>query len=228
MKNRFSRLEALYGNDKVNKLRNSKVLVIGLGGVGGYVVESLTRSGIGELILVDSDVVDITNINRQIIATDENIGKLKTECFKERIRSINPDCKVTIYSEFLDESNYLDILDNKVDFIVDAIDSVKSKELIIKYALDNDINIISSMGTGNRENPRELDIMDISKTSGDPIAKIIRKYLRDNNINKKFKVLCSHELPMKKIEDVIPSNSFVPSSAGLLISSYVIKELIKD
>ena len=228
MKNRFSRLEALYGIDKVNKLRNSKVLIIGLGGVGGYVVESLSRSGIGELILADSDTVDITNINRQIIATDESIGKLKTECFKERIKSINPDCKVTIYSKFLDESNYLDILNNKVDFIVDAIDSIKSKELIIKYALENDINIISSMGTGNRENPLDLDIMDISKTSGDPIAKIIRKYLRDNNINKKFKVLCSHELPMKKIEDVIPSNSFVPSAAGLLISSYVIKELIKD
>lgn len=228
MKNRFSRLEALYGIDKVNKLRNSKVLIVGLGGVGGYVVESLSRSGIGELILVDSDVVDITNINRQIIATDDSIGKLKTECFKERIKSINPECKVTIYSEFLDESNYLNILDNKVDFVVDAIDSIKSKELIIKYALENDINIISSMGTGNRENPKDLDIMDISKTSGDPIAKIIRKFLRDNNINRKFKVLCSHELPMKKIENVIPSNSFVPSTAGLLISSYVIKELIKD
>lgn len=228
MKSRFSRLEALYGIDKVNKLRNSKVLIVGLGGVGGYVVESLSRSGIGELILVDSDVVDITNINRQIIATDDSIGKLKTECFKERIKSINPECKVIIYSEFIDESNYLNILDNKVDFVVDAIDSIKSKELIIKYALENDINIISSMGTGNRENPKDLDIMDISKTSGDPIAKIIRKFLRDNNINRKFKVLCSHELPMKKIENVIPSNSFVPSTAGLLISSYVIKELIKD
>lgn len=228
MKNGFSRLEALYGKDKVNKLRNSKVLIIGLGGVGGYAVESLTRSGIGELILVDSDTVDITNINRQIIATFDNIGKLKTECFEKRIKSINPECKVTIYSEFLDESNYLNILNKDVDFIVDAIDSVKSKELIIKYALENNINIISSMGTGNRENPKDLEIMDISKTSGDPIAKIIRKYLRDNNIRKKLPVVCSHELPMNKITDVIPSNSFVPSTAGLLISSYVIKELIKD
>ncbi len=228
MDKRFSRLEELYGLDKVKKLENSKVLVIGLGGVGGYVVESLARSNIGSLILVDSDCVDITNINRQIIATNDTVGKLKTECFKERIKSINPECKVTIYSEFLDESNYLNILNQDIDFIVDAIDSVKSKELIIKYALENNIKIISSMGTGNRENPRDLDIMDISKTSGDPIAKIIRKYLRDNNINKKFKVLCSHELPMNKIKDVIPSNSFVPSSAGLLISSYVIKELIKD
>lgn len=228
MDKRFSRLEELYGLDKVNKLKNSCVLVIGLGGVGGYVVESLTRSGIGTLILVDSDVVDITNINRQIIATDETIGKLKTECFKERIKSINPECKVKLYSKFLDETNYLTILENNIDFIVDAIDSIKSKELIIKYALENNIKIISSMGTGNRENPLDLDIVDIKKTSGDPIAKIIRKYLRDNNINKKLPVLCSHELPMNKINDVIPSNSFVPSTAGILISSYVIKELIKN
>lgn len=228
MDKRFSRLEELYGLDKVNKLKNSCVLVIGLGGVGGYVVESLTRSGIGTLILVDSDVVDITNINRQIIATDETIGKLKTECFKERIKSINPECKVKLYSEFLDETNYLTILENNIDFIVDAIDSIKSKELIIKYALENNIKIISSMGTGNRENPLDLDIVDIKKTSGDPIAKIIRKYLRDNNINKKLPVLCSHELPMNKINDVIPSNSFVSSTAGILISSYVIKELIKN
>lgn len=228
MDNRFSRLKELYGIDKVNKLKASSVLVVGLGGVGGYVVESLARSGIGTLILVDSDVVDITNINRQIIATNDTIGKLKTECFKERIKIINPHCNVILYSEYLDESNYLNILEQQVDFIVDAIDSVKSKELIIKYALENSIKIISSMGTGNRENPLQLDIVDIKKTSGDPIAKIIRKYLRDNNINKKLPVLCSHELPMNKIKDVIPSNSFVPSTAGILISSYVIKELIKS
>ena len=228
MDKRFSRLESLYGIQQVNKLKNSTVMVIGLGGVGGYVVESLARSSIGTLILVDYDTVDITNINRQIIATENTIGRLKTECFKERIKSINPDCNVIIYSQFVDEDNYLDILDNKVDFVIDAIDSIKSKELIIKYCLENNISIISSMGTGNRENPLDLDILDISKTSGDPIARIIRKYLRDNNIDKKLPVLCSHELPMKKVEDVIPSNSFVPSTAGLIISSYVIKELIKE
>lgn len=228
MDNRFSRLEELYGLDKVNKLKNSCVLVIGLGGVGGYVVESLARSNIGTLILVDNDIVDVTNINRQIIATSNTIGRLKTECFKERIKSINPECDVIIYSEFLDESNYFNILNKNVNFIVDAIDNIKSKEVIIKYALENNIRIISSMGTGNRENPLDLDVVDITKTSGDPIAKIIRKYLRDNNINKGLPVLCSHELPMNKIKDVIPSNSFVPSTAGLIISSYVVKELIKN
>lgn len=228
MDNRFSRLEELYGLDKVNKLKNSCVLVIGLGGVGGYVVESLARSNIGTLILVDNDIVDVTNINRQIIATSNTIGRLKTECFKERIKSINPECDVIIYSEFLDESNYFNILNKDADFIVDAIDNIKSKEVIIKYALENNIRIISSMGTGNRENPLDLDVVDITKTSGDPIAKIIRKYLRDNNINKGLPVLCSHELPMTKIKDVIPSNSFVPSTAGLIISSYVVKELIKN
>ena len=228
MDNRFSRLEELYGLDKVNKLKNSCVLVIGLGGVGGYVVESLARSNIGTLILVDNDIVDVTNINRQIIATSNTIGRLKTECFKERIKSINPECDVIIYSEFLDESNYFNILNKDADFIVDAIDNIKSKEVIIKYALENNIRIISSMGTGNRENPLDLDVVDITKTSGDPIAKIIRKYLRDNNINKGLPVLCSHELPMNKIKDVIPSNSFVPSTAGLIISSYVVKELIKN
>ena len=226
MDKRFSRLEELYGLDKVNKLKNSCVLVIGLGGVGGYVVESLARSGIGTLILVDSDVVDITNINRQIIATNDTIGKLKTECFKERIKSINPECEVKLYSEFLDESNYSTILDNNIDFIVDAIDSIKSKELIIKYALENNIKIISSMGTGNRENPLQLDIVDIKKTSGDPIAKIIRKFVKDEKISKKVLVLSSTELPIKTGERTPGSSAFVPAAAGLLIGSYVVRDFI--
>ena len=199
MDNRFQRLELLYGKENVEKLNNSTVLVLGLGGVGGYVVEALSRSSIGKLILVDSDIVDITNINRQIIATSETVGKYKTECFKERIKTINPNCEVVLINKFIDESNYLELFSDKIDFVVDAIDSIKTKELVIKYSLENNINIISSMGTGNKIDPSKLQITDIRKTSYDPIAKRIR---------------------------TIPSNSFVPSSAGLLIASHVINTII--
>ncbi|MBR4618639.1 MAG: tRNA threonylcarbamoyladenosine dehydratase [Bacilli bacterium] len=228
MNNAFQRFIELYGIENYKKIKHSTVLVLGLGGVGGYVVESIVRCGVGTVILVDNDTVDVTNINRQLIANYDTIGMKKTDCFKERIKSINPKCNVKTITKFINEDNYLELFKEKIDFIVDAIDSVKTKEIVIKYALENDIRIISSMGTGNRENPSDLRIMDISKTTGDPIARLIRKYLRDNKISKKLPVLCSLELPMKKIDKIIPSNSFVPSSAGLLIGSYVIKELMKN
>lgn len=228
MDNRFQRLELLYEKENVEKLKNSTVLVLGLGGVGGYVVEALSRCSIGKLILIDSDKVDITNINRQIIALDDTVGKYKTECFKERIELINRECEVVLINKFIDESNYLSIFNDNIDFVVDAIDSVKTKELVIKYCLDNDINIISSMGTGNRIDPSKLEIIDIKKTSYDPIAKKIRKYLKDNNINKKLNVCFSREIPNKKIDRIIPSNAFVPSSAGLLIASYVVNNIINN
>ena len=228
MNNAFQRFIELYGIENYKKIKHSTVLVLGLGGVGGYVVESIVRCGVGTVILVDNDTVDVTNINRQLIANYDTVGMKKTDCFKERIKSINPKCNVKTITKFINEDNYLELFKEKIDFIVDAIDSVKTKEIVIKYALENDIRIISSMGTGNRENPSDLRIMDISKTTGDPIARLIRKYLRDNKISKKLPVLCSLELPMKKIDKIIPSNSFVPSSAGLLIGSYVIKELMKN
>lgn len=226
MDNRFQRLELLYGKDNVSKLNKSTILVLGLGGVGGYVVEALARCGVGKLILIDSDKVDITNINRQIIALNDTVGKYKTDCFKERIKLINEECEVVLINEFIDKSNYLTIFSEKIDFVVDAIDSVETKELVIKYCLENDINIISSMGTGNRIDPSKLQIIDIKKTSYDPIARKVRKYLKDNNINKKLNVCFSSEIPNKKIDKIIPSNSFVPSSAGLLIASYVVNKII--
>jgi tRNA A37 threonylcarbamoyladenosine dehydratase len=226
MSKKFQRLELLYGEDNVSKLKNSTILVLGLGGVGGYVVEALARCNIGKLIIIDSDVVDISNINRQIIALDNTVGKYKTECFKERIKLINEECEVVLINEFIDESNYLSIFNDKIDFVVDAIDCVKTKELVIKYCLDNDINIISSMGTGNRIDPSKLEITEIRKTSYDPIAKKIRKFLKDNSINKKLSVCFSREIPNKKIDKIIPSNSFVPSSAGLLIASYVVNNIV--
>ena len=221
----FDRLNLLLDS---NKLKDKTVLIVGVGGVGGYVVESLTRSNIGKLILIDFDIVDISNINRQIIATTENIGKYKVDLFEERCKSINPSIEIIKYKEFLDESNYQELLNNKVDFIVDACDKIKSKELIIKYALDNNIPFISSMGTGNRLDPSKLKITTLDKTSNDPLAKMLRKWSKDEHINsKKINVLTSDEVP-RKVENSIGSNAFVPPSAGLLIGSYIVKSLMEE
>lgn len=222
----FDRLELLLGKENLEILKNKKVLIIGLGGVGGYVVESLVRSGIENITLVDYDKVDITNINRQIIALNSNIGKFKTELFKERILDINPNCKVTIKNIFLTEENIEEIIDD-FDFVIDACDTVNTKKAIIKICIKKNIKFISSMGTGNKIDPNKLEIVDIRKTSYDPLAKIIRKFIREEHINEKIMVLTSSEQPIKSNISTIPSAIFVPASAGLLIGSYVIKELLK-
>ena len=226
MDNRFDRLKYLIGDDNLNILKEKKVLVLGVGGVGGYVVEALVRSGINNIIIVDFDKVDITNINRQIIALSSTIGKLKVDVLEKRILDINPNCKITKISTKIDDNNYLDLFKDSIDYFIDACDDIKVKKSVIKYCLNNNINIISSMGAGNRMNVEDLHITEIKKTSGDPLARIIRKYLKDEHINKKLMVMCSSEIP-KKVDGVISSNAFVPASAGLLISSFVIKELIK-
>lgn len=222
---KFTRLENLIGSFSLEKLKKSTILVIGLGGVGGYVVEALARSGIGNLILVDYDKVDITNFNRQIIATTSNIGKYKADCFKERIESINEDCNVITYNIKIDKDNIKDIFDTRIDFVVDAIDDVKAKKYIIDYCLENNINFISSMGTGNRLDTSKLIITSLDKTYNDPLARVIRSKF-DKNIQRKIKVCTSLELPIKvKDKTVIGSNAFVPSSAGLLIASYIVKKI---
>ena len=222
---KFNRLENLIGSFSLEKLKKTTVLVIGLGGVGGYVVEALTRSGIGNLILVDYDKVDITNFNRQIIAINENVGKYKVDCFKERIASINEECNVTIYNLRIDNDNIKDIFNTKIDFVVDAVDDVKAKVSIINYCLEHNIEFISSMGTGNRLNPSKLTITTLDKTYNDPLARIIRSKF-DKNIQKKITVCLSLELPLKVTDKtVIGSNAFVPSSAGLLIASHIIRKI---
>ena len=218
-----SRLESLIGKECVDNIRNKCVVVLGLGGVGGYVVESLARSFVGTLILVDYDRVDITNLNRQIIALHSNIGKLKTECFRERIKDINPLCNVILIDKFIDESNYLELFKYDIDFFVDACDSIKTKKYVIKYCLYNNIPIISCMGSGNKMDPSKLYICDIKNTFNDPVARIIRKFIKDECNGMKLNVLSSTEVP-KKVEGVIASNSFVPSSAGLLIGAHVVGE----
>ncbi|MBO5138218.1 MAG: tRNA threonylcarbamoyladenosine dehydratase [Bacilli bacterium] len=229
MNNDSKRLEALIGKDQVLNLRKKTVLILGLGGVGGYVVESLARSFIGTLILVDYDTVDITNLNRQIIALHSNIGKKKTTCFKERIKDINSICNIVTIDKFINEENYLELFKYNIDYFVDACDCIKTKKLVIKYCLENNIPIISSMGTGNKMDPSKLEITTIENTINDPVARIIRKFKKDELKNYKLKVLSSTELPHKK-EDVktVASNSFVPSSAGLLITSYIIKEFTSN
>ena len=222
---KFIRFEKLIGKEKIDLLKDKSILVLGCGGVGGYVIESLARSGIGKLIIVDGDVVDESNINRQIIALESTIGKKKVDVFKDRLIDINKDIKVITIDKFIDESNINELFKYDIDYFVDACDTISTKKLVIKNCIDKNINLISSMGTGNRMDSEKLEITTLDKTNNDPIAKILRKYVKDEHINKKIKVLCSTEVPMKV--DGVGSNSFVPCSAGLLLTSSVIKDLIK-
>ena len=224
---KFNRLENLIGSFSLEKMKDSTVLVIGLGGVGGYVVEALARSGVGNLILVDFDKVDITNFNRQIIALDDNVGKYKVVCFKERTEKINEYCNVVTYNLKIDNDNIKDIFNTKIDFVVDAVDDLGAKVSIVNYCLENNINFISSMGTGNRLDPSKLTITTLDKTYNDPLARIMRRKF-DKKIQKKITVCTSLELPSEvKDKTVIGSNAFVPSSAGLLIASYIIRQIIQ-
>ena len=224
---KVDRLENLIGSISLDKLEKSTVLIIGLGGVGGYVVEALTRSNIGNLILVDFDKVDITNFNRQIIAINTNVSKYKVDCFVNRIKEINNKCKVDSYKLKINSENINNIFSKRIDFVVDAIDDVKAKTAIINYCLDHNISFISSMGTGNRLDPSKLIITTLDKTQNDPLAKVMRKKFNDKE-KKRIIVCTSLELPIKvKNKKTIGSTSFVPSSAGLLIASYIVKKLIK-
>ena len=221
----FDRIEKLIGVDKLNLIREKTVLLVGLGGVGGSCLETLIRSGIENIIIVDFDTVDITNLNRQVITNQDNIGIKKTKCAFDFIKKINPKCNVIAYDVFLDDTNINSVFNQKIDFVIDACDSIKTKEILIKKCLDNNIDIISCMGTGNKLDPTKLEITDIRKTNNDPIAKIMRKWVKDNKINKKIMVVSSVEVPLKK-DKVISTMSFVPNTAGILLANYVIKKII--
>ena len=225
---KFKRLEMLIGKDNLNILKNKSVLILGVGGVGGYVAEALARSNIGTLILVDYDIVDVTNINRQIIALESTIGKKKVDVLEERIKDINSGCKIIKINKFIHLNNLEDLFKYNIDFFVDACDTVTTKKEVIKKCLDKDIDFISSMGTGNKLDPSKLEIIDIRKTVNDPLARILRKFIKDEKINKKVMVLSSKELPIKTGERTPGSTAFVPSSAGLLIASYIIRKFINN
>ncbi len=225
MENRFERCEYLYGKDGMSRLASSRVAIFGVGGVGGYVVEGLARSGIGSLDLIDGDKVALTNINRQIIALTENIGELKVEVAKKRVQSINPDCKVNIYPVFFTPSNSDEFDFSNYDYIVDAIDSVPDKIAIIKSAKEAGVRIISAMGAGNKLDPTQLEIADIYKTSVCPLARKMRHELKKIGVEK-LTVVYSKEEPA--ISDKLGSTAFVPPTAGLLIASKIVKDLLAD
>lgn len=223
----FSRLKTLIGEDNILKISNMTVLIIGLGGVGSFALESLVRNGIGKLIIVDADIIDITNLNRQIMAVRENIGCYKTDVWEKRILSINPECKIKKITEFINMDNINKLFEEKIDYIVDACDTIVVKKELIRQSKKRNIKLISVMGTGNKMDPGRLKIVDIRKTSYDPIASILRKMVREEKINGKVTVVCSDEPPVKTNSKVIGSNCLVPSVAGILCASYIINDIVR-
>lgn len=230
--NIYTRTELLIGKDSLNTLKNSKVIVFGIGGVGSFTVESLCRCGIGEISLVDFDTIDITNINRQIHAFICNVGKYKVDEMKIRIELINPDIKVNIFKVKLEKDNIDSFNLKYYDYVVDAIDTITSKIYLIKYCYENNIKIISAMGAGNKMDPTRFKVSDINKTSVCPLARVIRRELKKIGV-KKLKCVYSDEISVgEKIESEerrksSPSSiSFIPSAMGLIISSEVVKDLI--
>ncbi|MCQ2771894.1 MAG: tRNA threonylcarbamoyladenosine dehydratase [Bacilli bacterium] len=244
MKEQFSRTKRLVGDEAMETLYSSHVAVFGVGGVGGYVVEALARSGVGHFTIVDDDKVCITNLNRQIIATYDTIGKDKCDVMKERILSINPDAEVEIRKCFYLPEN-ADTFDfNEYSYVIDCVDTVSAKLSIVEKATKLGVNVISAMGAGNKMNPADLEVSDISKTEMDPLAKVMRRELRARGINH-LKVVYSKEQPLVPFPDDFDdgagkteerkgapkkmspgSNAFVPSAMGLIIASEVIKDLI--
>ena len=245
----LSRTELLIGKDNLNKLKNSKVMIFGLGGVGSFTVEALARSGVGELILIDDDTICLTNLNRQIHATYNTISKSKVEVMKERILSINKNCNVITHQMFVTPDNIPEIIPSDIDYIVDAIDTVTSKLALAEYCYKNNIKIMSSMGTGNKLDPTQFKVTDVFKTKVCPLAKVMRYELRKRGVEK-LKVVYSEEMPLKpKVEDVVTcktgcvctggtkkcaskrqipgSISFVPPVAGMIIAGEVIKDILE-
>lgn len=236
----FSRTRIIIDNIGIEKLKNSHVAIFGVGGVGGYIAESITRCGVGSITIVDFDTISITNINRQIIALHSTIGKSKVDVLKERILDINPNCKVYSINRLYNAESANDIFTEQFDYVADAIDMVSSKIDLILKCKSNNIPIISSMGTGNKFDPSKFKITDISKTSVCPLARVMRKELINRNI-KKLKVLFSDEIPISPIKNIeyieelnktgkkqIPGSiSFVPPVAGLLIASEIIRDILK-
>lgn len=223
MKEQFSRTAQLLGNENVENLFDKHVIVFGVGGVGGYVVEALARSGIGKISIVDNDVVNESNINRQIIALHSTVGMQKVEVLKNRILDINPECKVFVYNQFFLPENSKDFDFSIYDYVVDAVDTVTAKLEIIKKSKESNVPVISSMGTGNKLNPMGFKVSDISKTKVCPLARVMRNELKKRGISK-VKCVYSEENPV--IQTQTPASvAFVPPVAGLLIASEVVKDL---
>lgn len=224
--NALARLELLIG-DKVERLSKATVLIIGLGGVGGYAVETLARSGFGHLILVDGDIIEETNINRQLIATQDTIGMLKTVAWKQRIKAIGMNTRVTCISEFITKENIDQLFALSPDYLIDACDTVATKKELIRKSVEYGIPMISCMGMGNKLDPCKIGIMEIRQTSYDPLAKVLRQMVRKEQIKSDVMVVCSTEAPLQHKNKTIASNAIVPSVAGLMCADYVFQEIIK-
>ena len=251
MLNQFSRTELLFGKEAMDILEKSRVAVFGVGGVGGYTVEALVRSGVGAIDLIDDDKVCLTNLNRQIIATRKTVGQYKTDVCMERIHDINPDCKVTVHKCFFLPETKEQFDFSQYTYVVDAVDTVTAKIALVMACQEAGVPIISSMGAGNKLNPAEFEVSDIYKTSVCPLAKVMRRELKKRNV-KHLKVVYSKEKPVRPIEDMgiscrtncicppgaehtctqrraIPGSvAFVPSVAGLIIAGEVVKDLVRN
>ena len=223
--NQFSRTEILLGKDAVKKLFDSHVAVFGIGGVGSYVAEALARSGVGTISLIDKDTVSVSNINRQLIALHSSLGKNKVDVMKERILDINPNAKVFVHKTFFLKESSQEFDFSKYSYVVDAVDTVSAKILIIEKAKQALVPVISAMGAGNKLDPLKFQVADISKTSVCPLARVMRQELKKRGI-KNVKTVFSTEIPVKHGESFPSSVAFVPSVAGLIMASEVIKDLI--
>jgi len=246
MLHQFSRTELAIGSEGLEIMKNSTVAVLGIGGVGSIAVEALARTGVGRIILIDKDVVDITNINRQIHALTTTVGQEKTELMVDRVKLINPDCEAIALNMFYTDETYEELFKYDLDYVLDASDTIIYKIHIIKECLKRKIPMISSMGAANKMDPTRFQVADISKTTMDPIARVIRTRLRKEGIKKGVKVVFSTETPMKPRDDItqkiVPenapdrrkakqppaSNAFVPPVVGLIMASVAVRELLAN
>lgn len=219
-----NRLRKIISEDDITKLKNTCVLIIGIGGVGGNALEAITRMGVGNIIIVDKDVVDITNLNRQLISLNSNVGLDKVDVAKKRVLDINRECNVMCIKEFIDVNNINELFSYKIDYVIDCCDTVTTKIKLIEECLNRGIKFISCMGTGNKFHPEMLEITEIKKTSYDPLAKVIRNKFK--NEKRKIMVVCSKEVGVKISDRTPGSTSLVPSVAGIMCASYVINDIL--
>lgn len=229
MEHRFLRTELVLGKDNLRRLQEASVAVVGVGGVGGYAAEALARSGVGRLILIDHDVVSLTNLNRQIVALESTLGRPKVEVMAERIAQINPECEVICHQAYYDSSTHSQLLPEQLTYAADAIDSVRAKVDLIEACLERGIPIVSSLGAGNKVDPTRLKVTDISQTHTCPLARAVRGTLRKRGIHKGVTVVFSDERTVgSRLGSVPGSTAFVPPAAGLVMASWIVRQICRE
>lgn len=224
----LDRLRIMLDDEIINSFANKSILIVGIGGVGGYALECLVRSGFKDITIVDNDVVDISNLNRQIISKIDNIGMKKVDAAKNRALEINKDIEINSIDKFILENNIDSLFSKHYDYIIDACDTITTKILLLKYANERNIKIISSMGTGNRFDSSKLMITKLNKTFNDPLAKNMRRILKEKNLNINPNIVWSSELPIKTHNRTPGSIVLVPMQAGNLCASFIINDIIKE